>query len=205
MSWEVELFPRCTHHVFIAYSSEDAERLARPLRNELMEQRGISAWLAEFDLPTASTTLFADLRRALLRSRIIVYLVTKNSLSNGRGWQAVERAYGELIEQSLSCETPLQFVELLLLFECSFEPNLGRSCWYELIKNGRFEEFPRHEECDEATRVRWAADRITLFLGTQIQDGNQSLLRIDAEPHLRQFVDARPGLRDRVACRFPEF
>ncbi|MBL9165926.1 MAG: toll/interleukin-1 receptor domain-containing protein [Planctomycetaceae bacterium] len=203
MSWELRSFPECTHHAFIAYSSEDEHLLARPLRDELQDQRGVATWLAAFDFPADSTSIFETLRHHILRSRLIVYLITPNSMSHGRGWQAVERAYGELLSRSMRMATHVQTTEFALIFGCEFDPNLERSCWRDLIEHDRARVFPRELDLDVVTQIRWAADQVEVLLHRQAISAKEFEQLVQRDPDVAGFLVDRPGLKERIACESP--
>lgn len=204
MNWLVESFPPCTHHAFIAYAAEDREDLARPIRDELKSRCGIEAWIDELDYPSSATDEFLTLRESILRSRFVVYLVTKSSLKQGRGWQAIERSYGELLQRSVEHDGLRHYVELPLFFVPRTNASLSRSCWRHWIENNSAKFYPPHEELEVGAIVQWATSHISAFVGLQLNQ-SRDLHKLFSDSRFLEFLRARPGLVDRLTGKYPDF
>jgi hypothetical protein len=75
----------------------------------------------------------------------VVYLVTAPFLTQGRGWNSVENAYANLLQENLrSGSLELCHVQFPLFFLPHGHEILGRSAWGPLVHRGRFYGVP-HE------------------------------------------------------------
>ena len=97
--WRVRHYPRCTHHVFLSHCAENRRSLVHPVYTGLQKDQYVP-WLDRHHYPRGQGA-FAALREAIIRCRHVVYFVTEEFLSQGRGWNSVETAYSELLQANL--------------------------------------------------------------------------------------------------------
>jgi TIR domain len=134
--WRVRHLPRCTHHVFLSHCAEDRQRLVKPVCTALVNAR-YSPWLDQHHYP-AGQGAFEALREGILKCRHVVYFVAAPFLSQGRGWNSVENAYANLLQENLHFSS-LEVCHIQ--FPLFFVPNphvvLQRSAWGPMLNRGR--------------------------------------------------------------------
>lgn len=195
MFWTVHSYPPCTHHVFLSHCREDHDPLIRPAYDRL-RAAGAEVWLDREDYHYGRDSRGA-LRDAVLRSRHVVFFVTRAMLSTGRGWCVLELAYAELLQATLTrTGGPLANVLLPLFFVPQTDADLPRSVWQLARDRGRF-----HDPAADADPAAWAAAEIARFLRDEqaLAKDIAALARKDAA--FRAELRGRPGLLER-ATRF---
>ena len=202
MSWLIDDFPYCTHHVFIAHCQENRETLAIPIYRAL-QALDVAAWLDRYDYPEAALDEFQSLRDAILKCRFVVYLVTEESLDQGRGWQAIERAYGELLQRNLAFESPFLPVELPLFYVQRSHPTLTRSCWSSLIANDVARFYPTDHELEISVMKDWAVREIVAFRNKQESFGTAIVPALLQDPRVRDLIKIRRGFEERITFAHP--
>jgi TIR domain len=197
MHWQIEAFPRCTHHVFLSHCREDRNDLVFPLR-ELLRANDFIPWLDQHDYPTGHAS-FEALRHGILRCRHVVFLVTENMLNQPRGWGIVELAWAELLQENLRVPGGvLQIVALPLVFVQQNHEGLLRSAWKSVHDRAEFFDTAR-----DADRVEWAFRKIFNFVASQEELGADYALLQAQDPLLSDRLQFRAGLLDRVTARYP--
>ncbi len=71
----------------------------QPVYNAL-ENSKCSPWLDQHHYPRGQGP-FEALREGIIHCRHVVYFVTAKFLSQGRGWNSVENAYSNLLQENL--------------------------------------------------------------------------------------------------------
>jgi TIR domain-containing protein len=197
MFWTISSFPKCGYHVFLSHSSEDKPWLVDPLSERLQSIQRIP-WLDRRDFPLGANRYHA-LQNNILKSRHVVYLITEATLDRARGWQVLEMAYGGILQDNLCCGIDLSCVELPLFFVDRTHPVLSLSVWQRLLLNAGPNQF--HRPPDDP--VEWSADVIETFIRQQENFAAVLSYSIAHDPTIQAYVDARHGLADRVAARYP--
>jgi hypothetical protein len=195
MLWQAQSFPLCTHHVFLSHCQEDRERLVLPL-DRVLRQRGVIPWLDQRDY-TYGYSSFDALCDVILESRHTVFLVTPAMLAQPRGWSIVELAWVHLLQADLCAAGSAQAVALPLFFLPRTDEALQRSAWRTISDPGAF-----HRSAD-GDHVAWALEHICRFLEQQRHKGLEMARRLEEDSRLRTQLAARPGLIDRITCRYP--
>lgn len=83
MFWQIHSYPPCDHHAFLSHCADDRAWLVHPVFDEL-KARGIIPWLDREDYYYGRDSRTA-LRDGLLRSRHVVFFVTRAMLGYTRG------------------------------------------------------------------------------------------------------------------------
>jgi hypothetical protein len=195
--WSISHFPACRFHVFLSHCDEDRGWLAFPLFKRL-ESLGVMPWLDLHHYPLG-TDPFEALREGILRCRHVVYLVTLATLSQGRGWTAIEKAYAGLLQDSLSDNgRELAHVELPLFFLQPNDERLTRSVWGCLRYRGTFAP-------NSADRVEWAAQQIRRFVTDEQIRALEFSVDLEKDSPFRERIEGRnqPGLIDRICAHYP--
>ena len=149
--WRVRHYPRCTHHVFLSHCAENRRTLVHPVYTGLQKDQYVP-WLDRHHYPRGQGA-FAALREAIIRCRHVVYFVTEEFLSQGRGWNSVETAYSELLQANLIHPSlVLCNVQLHLFFLPRSHEILERSAWGSFVQSGRL--YPPGKVDGDA--VNWA-------------------------------------------------
>ena len=196
--WRVRYFPRCTHHVFLSHCAEDRDRLARPVYREL-ENAKFSPWLDEHHYPVGQGA-FEALREGILCCRHVVYLVTARFLSQGRGWNSVENAYANLLQENLRFGSlEVCHIQYPLFFVPRSHVTLQRSAWASLVQRGRF--YPRRTF--DSGAVSWAVQEITAFIQQEEKRGVSLAIQLQNDPGFRPLLTAEPNLLRRIMCAAP--
>lgn len=193
MFWNVHAYPTCTHHVFLSHCREDHDPLVRPVYDRL-RAAGAEVWLDREDYHYGRDSR-AALRDAALRSRHVVFFVTRAMLTTARGWCVLELAYAELLQAGLTrAGGAMANVILPLYFVPQADPDLPRTVWQLARDRGRF-----HDPAADRDPAVWAAGEVVRFLRDEERLANDlaSLARRDAG--FRAELKARTGLRERVA------
>lgn len=159
--WTIDHWPVCGSHAFLSHVAEDRETLVLPVLEKLQSHKVI-CWLDQLHYPTGRDSHDA-LRDSLLRCRHLIYFITPAMLKQGRGWTAIESAYGDLIQQQLNLPTStlVQF-ELPLFFVPITHPGLQRTSWRRLADRGAFHRFGR--KAVAISPVDWAVQQIIAFI-----------------------------------------
>jgi hypothetical protein len=196
--WRVHQFPRCTHHVFLSHCAEDRARLAQPVYNAL-EAAKFSPWLDRHHYPSGQGA-FEALREAILHCRHVVYLVTAQLLSQGRGWSSVENAYANVLQENLRFSSlELCHIQLPLFFVPHGHPTLNRSAWGPLVQRGRFYPAGRVD----GGAVSWTAREILAFIQQEERRGLSLATQVQSDPGLQHLLTTEPNLLRRVMCADP--
>src|SRR5262245_47717197 len=135
--WKIHHLPRCTHHVFLSHCAEDRSRLIHPVYRALEDKRRFP-WFDMHHYP-AGQGAYEALREGILHCRHVAYFVTARFLSQGRGWNSIETAYANLLQENLRFGSlELCHVQLPLFFVPRNLRSLQRSAWGSLASRGRF-------------------------------------------------------------------
>lgn len=198
-AWSISHWPKCGWHVFLSHAAEDRQELVLPVYRKL-RQGSVFPWIDQHDYPSGRDP-FEVLREELLRCRHIVYFVTSAALRQGRGWGAVERSYGILLQQRLRFhDVELCHVELPLFFVRPEKRTLQRSIWRPLIDKGRF--FLR-ENRKTPDPVTWAVNVIDEFVRQEERWGIEIGTRMAGDSELQRFLTGEANLMDRVLAIAP--
>lgn len=196
--WTVRLFPRCTHHVFLSHCAEDRFRLVQPIYTDL-EAAKYQPWLDRHHYPVGQGA-FEALREEILRCRHVVYFVTAQFLSQGRGWNSTENAYANLLQENLRFGSfELCHVQLPLFFVRHDNVTLRRSAWSPLINRGRF--YPAARVGSHA--VNWATNEIENFIQQEERRGPLLAAQVENDPGFKPLLTAEPNLLRRIMCADP--
>lgn len=196
MLWQVTAFPRCLHHVFLSHCAEDRDALVAPVYDRLVAA-GITPWLDREDYYYGRDSRTA-LRDGILRSRHVVFFVTRKMLTVARGWCVLELALAELLELSLRVPGgQLSNVFLPLFFVPQSSPKLPRSVWQLVRDRGRF-----HPPGD-GDPVTWCAGEIRQFLLREQLFSGEVGGMVKENPSLHKQLGKTPGLLDRVTKFHP--
>jgi hypothetical protein len=197
-AWRVEQFARCTHHVFLSHCAEDRKRLVQPVYHALEAAR-YSPWLDTHHYP-AGQGAFEALREGIMHCRHVVYLVTAPFLTQGRGWNSVENAYANLLQENLrSGSLELCHVQFPLFFLPHGHEILGRSAWGPLVHRGRF--YPGQRV--DGGAVSWAAQEIIDFIQHEERRGVSLAVQVQNDPRLQPLLASEPNLLRRIMCADP--
>ena len=157
--WRVRHYPRCTHHVFLSHCAENRCTLVYPVYTGLQKDQYVPG--LDHHHYARGQGAFAALREAIIRCRHVVYFVTEEFLSQGRGWNSVETAYSELLQANLMQPAlVLCNVQLPLFFLLRSHQTLERSAWGSFVQSGRF--YPPGKV--DGGAVNWAKQEITAFI-----------------------------------------
>lgn len=196
--WGIRHLPRCTHHVFLSHCAEDRDRLVQPVYNALENGRYFP-WFDKHHYP-AGQGAFEALREGILHCRHVVYFVTARFLSQGRGWNSVENAYANLLQENLHFKSlELCHVQFPLLFVPHGHVILRRSAWGPLVHRGR--RYPSGR-VDNAT-VAWATQEIAAFIRQEERRGVSLAEQIQNDPGFQPLLSAEPNLLRRIMCADP--
>ena len=195
--WKVERLPRCTHHVFLSHCAEDRVRLVQPVF-DVLEDNAYGPWLDHHHYPRGQGA-FAALREGIMRCRHVVYFVTASFLSQGRGWNSVELAYANLLQENLSFRLELCHIQFPLFFVPQDKAGLLRSAWGPLVERGRF--YPPGRV--DSGAVRWATQQIMAFIRQEERRGASLVDQVKNDPSLQPFLEYEPHLLKRIMCGDP--
>lgn len=191
MLWQITSFPNCERHVFLSHCGEDRDRLVYPVYDEL-QRRGIIPWLDRDDYAYGRDSR-TSVRDGLLRSRHVVFFVTRSLMAYRRGWCQMELAYSDLLQANLvHAGGPLLNVELPLFFIPRANRELPQTVWSVLQDRGRF-----HRRAD-GDRVAWATEQIVGFLRREQSLALDMVKAATPGEDLRDHLRSRPGLYQRV-------
>lgn len=187
--WGIRHLPRCTHHVFLSHCAEDRTRLVIPVYNALENARYFP-WLDQHHYPAGQGT-FEALREAVLCWRHVVYFITASFLSQGRGWNAVENAYANLLQENLR-EGSLEVchVQLPLFFVPRGHRVLDRSAWGPITSRGR--HYPGGRV--DTGAVAWATQEIISFIRHEEIRGASLAEQIEVAPRYDRWLTGEPNL-----------
>lgn len=196
--WSVHHLPRCTHHVFLSHCAEDRNRLVHLVYNAL-ENRRYFPWLDTHHYP-AGQGAFEALREGILRCRHVVYFVTAKFLTQGRGWNSVENAYSNLLQENLRfASLELCHIQLPLIFVPHGHAILQRSAWAPLVHRGRFYPSGRVDQ----GAVNWATQEIMNFIRQEERRGVSLGAQVQNDPGFQPSLAAEPHLLRRIMCADP--
>jgi len=166
---------------------------------EALENQHYCPWLDRHHYP-AGQGAFAALREGIVHCRHVVYFVTAAFLSQGRGWNSVENAYANLLQENLrSGPQELCHVQLPLVFLPHDHGILRRSAWGPLIEGARFYPPARAD----GSAVNWAVQEIVRFIGQEERRGVSLAEQIQNSPGFRSLLAAEPNLLRRIMCADP--
>lgn len=194
MLWQVASFPKCEHHVFLSHCAEDRDALVSPVYDRLVAT-GVTPWLDREDYYYGRDSR-AALRDGILRSRHVVFFVTRAMLTVPRGWCVLELALAELLELSFRVrggQLANVFLPLFLIPQASAD--LPRSVWQLARDRGRF-----HAGGDP---VEWCAAEIRAFLVRERRLALDVARQVKGDPALAKLLNQTPGLIDRVTKFHP--
>lgn len=198
-AWIIDNWPTCQFHVFLSHVREDTETLIEPLA-ALLEQHGVIVWgdWKHFGEPRDSLQLLRD---KLLKSRHVVYILTENALSQGRGWLAAERAYAALIQSALTIETFRTLdVELLLLTLPKSHDLVSQSAWHPLLAEKQAFSLASSTVSDQVANC---CQRILDMIRNVERNGATLLEVIQQDPMLRHQLGLTANLEDRITGAAP--
>ncbi|MGH7174615.1 MAG: toll/interleukin-1 receptor domain-containing protein [Gemmataceae bacterium] len=196
--WVIRHLPRCTHHVFLSHCAEDRDRLIVPVY-EALEDRRYFPWLDKHHYPSGQAA-FEALREGILHCRHVVYFVTARFLSQGRGWNSVENAYANLLQDNLHFQSlELCHVHLPLFFLPRDHVILHRSAWGTLLHRGRYYSSGRVDSGAAA----WATEQIVAFIRQEENRGASLAEQIPNDPGYQRLLAAEPNLLRRIMCADP--
>jgi hypothetical protein len=158
-----------------------------------------SPWFDKHHYP-AGQGAFEALREGIVHCRHVVYFVTAKFLSQGRGWNSVENAYSNLLQENLRfASLELCHVQLPLVFVRHDHLVLQRSAWRPLIDRGRV--YPGGRVDDRA--VSWATQEIVSFIGQEEKRGRSLAVQVQNDPGFQPLLSAEPNLLRRIMCADP--
>ncbi len=197
MSFAVQDFPRCTHHVFLSHSREDHDSLVRPVYDRLVGV-GVTPWIDRHHCPYGRDSRSA-LQSAILNSRHVVFFVTPAMLVSGRGWCPFELAYAEIMQTNLqSADGPLVNCFLPLYFVPQADGDLPRTVWQATRDRGAFHDPDRNPD-----RIGWAVELIIRFLRAEQRFASEKAARVGRDQDISDLLSGVGGLRDRVTKFHP--
>ncbi len=195
--WRVQSLPRCTHHVFLSHCAEDRVRLVQPVYNALENSKYLP-WLDQHHYPRGQDA-FAALREGIIHCRHIVYFVTAKFLSQGRGWNSVENAYSNLLQDNLRFPLELCHIQLPLFFVPQNHVILQRSAWGPLVQRGQFYRPGRVD----SRAINWATREIMAFIRQEEKRGASLADQIRSDPNFQLLLEKEKNLLRRVMCADP--
>lgn len=196
--WRVHHLPRCTHHVFLSHCAEDRDRLVQPVYTALEHARYFP-WFDKHHYP-AGQGAFEALREGIIHCRHVVYFVTAKFLTQGRGWNSVENAYSNLLQENLRfASLELCHVQFPLFFVPHGNVIMQKSAWGPLIQRGRF--YPPGRV--DGGAVTWAHKAITTFIEQEERRGVSLAIQVQNDPGFQPLLTAEPNLLRRVMCGDP--
>jgi hypothetical protein len=195
MFWQIQFFPPCTHHIFLSHCREDREWLVLPLY-ERLQSLGIVPWLDRHDYPYGRAS-FEALRDGVLKSRHVVFLVTKAMLAQSRGWSIVELAWAELLQDNLrDAGAVLQNISLPLFFLEQGSEQLLRTVWQSVRDRAAFHLPPEDP-------IGWASRQIAAFVSREERRALDIVLGFQQDLLTSARLQSRAGLIDRVTAQYP--
>ncbi|HUQ69486.1 MAG TPA: toll/interleukin-1 receptor domain-containing protein [Planctomycetaceae bacterium] len=197
--WEISHWPIPAFHAFLSHCAEDREALVMPVY-QLLVKDGCIPWIDMHDYPVGKDP-FDALRDSLLRSRHVIYFITRNYLRQGRGWCATERAYAEVIQQHFRLRSAVLWdYELPLVFVSRDEEPLLRSTMNPIMSKAITCPFgARHR----MKQVAWCAEQIRRLIQQQYALTDSLIERLEADRELRSELDRSHGLRQRLVSNAP--
>ncbi|MDB5344674.1 MAG: hypothetical protein JWP89_3051 [Schlesneria sp.] len=198
--WQIEHWPVCGFHVFLSHVAEDRDTLILPVLEKLRTHRVIS-WIDQADYPTGRDSHEA-LRESILKCRHIIYFITPSLIKQGRGWTAIESAYGDIIQNQLSVPSAalIQF-ELPLFFMPVSNPKLGRTAWRRLTDRGAFYRVGRSS--NPVSQVDWAVQEIAKFIQREELQAEAIDGRLQSDESLRERCKRDQNFANRLLAVTP--
>jgi hypothetical protein len=196
MFWQITSYPRCDHHIFLSHCGIDRPWLVHRVYKEL-QQRKIVAWLDQEDYYYGRDSRTA-LRDGLLKSRHVVFFITRGMMEYTRGWCPMELAYSGLLQANLiNPGGPVLNYELPLFFLDQADAELPRTVWNQLRDRGIFHHPPKGDP------AIWAVDQIVAFLRRE-QDLSLDMAKVvvPGQP-VHDALNVRHGLVERVTQFHP--
>lgn len=199
--WTIEHWPVCGSHAFLSHVAEDRESLVLPVLEKLQSHKVI-CWLDQLHYPTGRDSHEA-LRDSLLRCRHLVYFITPALLKQGRGWTAIESAYGDLVQRQLTLpsSTLVQF-ELPLFFVPIAHTGLQRTSWRRLADRGAFHKIGR--KANMMSPVDWAVQEITGFVQREAIQAAAVAVRLQSDPDLNARCQQDRNFANRLLAITPD-
>jgi hypothetical protein len=196
--WKVIHLPSCTYDMFLSHCAEDRIRLVLPVFQAL-EDRNRSPWIDQHHYPRGQGA-FEALREEILRCRHVAYFVTAKFLSQGRGWNSVENAYANLIQENLRfASLELCHIQLPLFFVPRNYVTLQRSAWGPLVQRGRFSPPARVD----GGAIAWATEEIMTFMAQEEIRGDALAAQLQNDPLAQALLAAETNLLRRITCADP--
>jgi TIR domain len=198
MSFSIEWFPNCTHHVFLSHTGLDKADLILPVRDRIIAS-GVVPWIDQDDYNYGRDSFLA-LSEGILACRHVVFFITPAMMANPKGWCPVELGFADIIERNL-CDkaTPLVNVILPLIFLPNAREALPGTVWRTLWDSGTPHDPDRHPD-----RVSWAAESICRFLEGEQRRAEQFDRRRIKDKAFGKLLNAKPGLQERVTTFEPQ-
>jgi len=198
MSFLIDSFPRCTHHVFLSHTGQNKDALILPVYQRLRSQ-GVIPWIDRHDFSYGRDSLVA-LAEGVLYSRHTVFFLTPAMLANPKGWCPVELAYADLLQRNLQAAA-LTLVNVILPLIFLPDPNatLPGTVWRTLADRGPICRAKRNPD-----RVSWAVDEIHRFLSSEQRRSEQLERRCRKEKAFGDSLTGTPGLKERVTLFEPQ-
>lgn len=197
--WRINSWPKCEFHVFLSHCAEDRDTLVKPVFKKL-QTLGIIPWVDWHHYP-AGTNSFQALREGILKCRHIAYLITPQYINQSRGWTIIEKAYGGLIQNNLSCSgNDLQCVELPLFLMPPNTVLLDRKIWEIDKSRGKFLGTLTPSS---PAGVDWVCNQIKTFVAQEQSKASQTIQSCLQDPLLKQFIQTGSGKRERIEAASP--
>jgi hypothetical protein len=125
----------------------------------------------------------------------VVYFVTAQFLTQGRGWNSVENAYANLLQENLRfASLELCHVQLPLFFLPRGHGILDRPAWGGLGQRARF--YPPGRV--DGGAVNWATQEILAFIRQEERRGVALAAQVQIDPDFQPLLAAEPNLLRRV-------
>lgn len=198
MSFLIDSFPRCAHHVFLSHTGRDKEDLVVPVYRRL-KALGVIPWIDRHDFAFGRDSL-AALEEGVLLSRHVVFFLTPAMLTNSKGWCPVELAYADLLQRNLR-GNGIDWVNVILPLILLPDPNaiLPGTVWRTLADRGA-----THKPDRDTEQVSWAVEAIHRFLMMEQRRAEHLERRSKKEKAFRESLTRTPGLKERVTLFEPQ-
>ena len=198
MSFLIDSFPRCTHHVFLSHTGLDKVDLILPVYQRLRSQ-GVIPWIDQDDFAYGRDSLVA-LEEGVLSCRHTAFFLTPAMLSNPKGWCPVELGYADLLQRNLR-GNGVDLVNVILPLILLPDPNitLPGTVWRTLADRG-----PTYRPERDPDPVSWAVGAIHRFLLLEQRRAERFEQRRRKDRDFRDSLSRTPGLKQRVTVFEPQ-